>query len=126
MVLVEVCETIIEQNRRAQIRRERELECAYLGGYVSACEVLGGGVGEGPFRGVSVGEGGFEGGGDELAGDGLEGVCGFGALGVVDDDLLDPGRGPQEEAADGAEDEAKGEEEWEDCFGGEDGSGGVE
>lgn len=102
MVLVEVCETIIEQNRRAQIRRERELKGAYLGGDVPTYEVLGGGVGEGPFRGVSVGEGGFESGGDEFVGDGLEDVCGFGALGVVDDDLLDLGRGPQEEAADGA------------------------
>lgn len=62
VVLVEVCETVIEQDWRVQLRRKRELECADRGGHVLAHKVRGGGVDIGPFRGVSVAERGFEGG----------------------------------------------------------------
>lgn len=123
MVLVKVCEAVVKQDWRVQLGGERELEGADRSGFVLAGEVLGDCIGQGPFRGVSIGECGFKGGRDELVGDSQEVVGGHGTLGIVDRDLLDLGRSPEEEAADRAEDEAESEEEWEDGFGGEDRSG---
>lgn len=61
MVLVKICETIVEQDRGVQLRGEGKLEGTNLGVFVFTSEVFSSSVGEGPFGGVSFGERSIEG-----------------------------------------------------------------